>query len=193
MLDESFRNQVHVQCYQYYEGGFTVDLWSYQQALKSLNLKDLWDDQSWTYKPSQDCVKINNEYSYDMDLFFKEEDMRYLYRWDDSMEFLAICELVSGDFPECQRGHFKNQEDFKVCVEAKLTLLNCFNFISEDAKVRKVLYNVCRFNKSKHVYQHKLEADGKTQQNSTAEDNQDDCKNFQERFTNYKEFENLFE
>jgi hypothetical protein len=66
--------------------------------------------------------------------------MRYLYKWDNSMEFLAICELASGDFPECQKDNFKNWDDFKICVEAKLTVLNCFNFISENEKVRKVLY-----------------------------------------------------
>ncbi len=66
--------------------------------------------------------------------------MRQLYKWDASMEFLAICELASGDFPECRRDKFTNYDDFKVCVEAKLTLLNCFNFISEDEAVRKTLF-----------------------------------------------------
>ena len=59
------------------------------------------------------------------------------------MEFLAICELASGDFSECRRDSFTNYDDFKVCVEAKLTLLNCFNYISEDEAVRKTLYKVC--------------------------------------------------
>ena len=49
------------------------------------------------------------------------------------MEFLAICELASGDFPECHRDNFQgNFEDFKICVEAKLSVLNCYNFLSED-------------------------------------------------------------
>ncbi len=131
-------------------------------------------------------IKINNEYSYDMDLFYREEDMRYLYRWDDSMEFLAICELASGDFPECQRDAFKNWEDFKVCVEAKLTLLNCFNFISEDSQVRRVLYNVCKYNMSKH-------GGGVTKNGTTIDLGIMDVVKFNERFGKYEEFEKLFE
>jgi len=67
-----------------------------------------------------------------MDLFYTEEDMRQLYRWDDSMEFLAICELASGDFKECKRDEFDSWDDFKICVEAKLSIMSCFNFISEN-------------------------------------------------------------
>ena len=66
------------------------------------------------------------------------------------MEFLAICELASGDFPDCPRELFPNFEDFKVCVEKKLTLMSCFNYLSEDLRARLVLYEVCKFNKSNH-------------------------------------------
>lgn len=98
------------------------------------------------------------------------------------MEFLAICELASGDFSECRREQFKNYEDFKVCVEAKLTLLSCFNFISEDEEVRRTLYMVCKNNKSKH----RLEDDGKPVL-------EDDSKNFNDRFGTYELFNDLFE
>lgn len=67
-----------------------------------------------------------------MELTFIADDLRQLYRWDNGMEFLAICELASGDFPECARDMFENFADFKICVEAKLVLLNCFNYLSED-------------------------------------------------------------
>jgi hypothetical protein len=52
------------------------------------------------------------------------------------MEFLAICELASGDFPECRKSDFVDMESFHTCVEAKLTSLSCFNYISEDLKAR---------------------------------------------------------
>lgn len=66
------------------------------------------------------------------------------------MEFLAICELASGDFSECRKEDFKDMESFHTCIEAKLSGLSCFNFISEDYKARKTLYNVCKYNISKH-------------------------------------------
>ena len=94
------------------------------------------------------------------------------------MEYLAICELASGDFPDCHRDAFPTFEDFKVCVEAKLTLLRCFNYLSEDSQARLTLYNVCRFNKSAHMEGDEL----------TFDDAQ-----FQARFPCYQEFENLFE
>ena len=62
------------------------------------------------------------------------------------MEFLAICELASGDFPECRRGQFNNWDDFKICVGARLTMLECFNYLSEDERARQVLYQVCKYN-----------------------------------------------
>ena len=67
-----------------------------------------------------------------MELFFHVKDMRRLYSWDSGMEFLAICELASGVFPDCARNNFTNYEDFKICVEAKLTLLSAFNYLSES-------------------------------------------------------------
>lgn len=91
-----------------------------------------------------------------MDLFFHSDDARELYDWEGDMQFLAICELASGDFPECLRDQFSNFDDFKVCVEAHLSILNCYNYLSEDQRARRVLYNVCRFNKSKHIYQNEV-------------------------------------
>ena len=99
------------------------------------------------------------------------------------MEYLAICELASGDFPECSRDTFATFDDFKICVEAKLTLLKCFNFLSEYAEARQILYNVCRFNKSSHVVETE---DGDYE--VSYDDNQ-----FKERFPCYQQFENLFE
>ena len=126
-----------------------------------------------------------------MQLFFSIEDMRNLYMWDQGMEYLAICELASGDFPECHRDSFLNFDDFKICVEAKLTLLTCFNFLSEDQRARHVLYNVCRFNKSSHVNAIANDSDSK-QQASDFEVVYDD-KQFKARFPSYDKFENLFE
>ena len=56
------------------------------------------------FRPETELVHIKDVYSYDMILYFKVEDMRQLYKWGDEqpqMEFLAICELASGDFPAC--------------------------------------------------------------------------------------------
>lgn len=101
------------------------------------------------------------------------------------MQFYAICELASGDFPECQRDLFPNFEDFKICVEAKLSLLSCFNYISEDKAARWTLYQVCRYNRSKHVIVN--EDDSRKIEEGI------DSINFNARFSTYKEFENLFE
>ena len=119
-----------------------------------------------------------------MELFFALEDARKLYSWDQSMQFLAICELASGTFPDCKRSSFPNYEDFKICVEAKLTLLTCFNYISEDEKARITLYNVCRYNRSKHV----IEND----ETQTYEEGIDSIQ-FNQAFGSFDDFNNLFE
>jgi len=53
--------------------------------------------------------------------------------------------------------------------------MNCFNFISEHEKVREVLYHVCKYNKSKHVF----EKDGKF-------NIEDDNTNFNNGFKDYE-------
>lgn len=124
----------------------------YLRAIQGMDIISLNSHlEEWTYQPPEGCLNINGVYTYDMDLFFDVKDMRKLYSWDSGMEYLAICELASGDFPDCHRDTFDNFEDFKICVEAKLTLLSCFNYLSEDQRARRVLYNVCRFNRSKHI------------------------------------------
>ncbi len=64
------------------------------------------NDSGWEYVQPKACVSINGFLTYDMDLFFKVQDMRMLYKWEKSMEFLAICELASGSFPSCKRDDF---------------------------------------------------------------------------------------
>lgn len=75
-----------------------------------------------------------------MELFFKVEDMRDLYKWDEGQEFLALCEFASGDFDECKKEDYETPEDFRICVEAHLASLNCFNYLSEDETARWTLY-----------------------------------------------------
>lgn len=93
----------------------------FSKALSNLNLTAFFNDDLWVYKPNAECLQINGDYTYDLDLCFTIEDMRQLYRWETGMEFLAICELASGDFPECHRDLYPNFEDFKVCVEGKMS------------------------------------------------------------------------
>eukprot|EP00347_Sterkiella_histriomuscorum_P022692 403337514 len=102
-LQDSFRDRLLFNCqtqYQEQESNFTVSYKKFNKALSTLSLLSLYNDKNWKYEPREDCIQINNQYSFDMDLFYKEKDMRQLYRWDNSMEFLAICELASGDFPD---------------------------------------------------------------------------------------------
>jgi hypothetical protein len=69
-----------------------------------------------------------------MELYFEPEDIRSIYRWNetwDGMQYLAICELASGDQPECHRTLFDNQDDLIICIQAKLTMLTAYNYLSE--------------------------------------------------------------
>lgn len=104
----------------------------FNESLKNLDLQALYATEGWQFQPDPDLLEINGVYSYDMDLFFEVKDLRQLYRWDSGMEFLAICELASGDFEDCRRDAFETFEEFKICVEGRITMLSCFNYLSED-------------------------------------------------------------
>jgi hypothetical protein len=115
---------------------FTLDKGTLEKALQSMKLDQLYDTETYPWEFRDEVkpgiLKINNKYTYDMVLTFKLQDMQRLYDWDQGMEFKGICELAAGDFEECHRESFTNYEDFRICVEAKLVLLNCFNYLSED-------------------------------------------------------------
>lgn len=136
----------------HFEEGLQIGYEDMHSKIDDLNLTALSNESDWSYKPTcKKCIEINGDYTQDMELYYTVEEMRQLYRWESGMEYLAICELASGDFPECHRDKFKDKlEEFKICVEAKLSMLNCFNYLSEDEEARKILYKVCRFNRSEH-------------------------------------------
>lgn len=82
-----------------------------------------------------------------MELYFTQDDLTSLYSFDlqsnsEVPQFLAICELASGDYPECHRSMFTedNFEDFLICVQAKLSMLSCYNYLSESKVARNILY-----------------------------------------------------
>ena len=77
-----------------------------------------------------------------------------------------------------------------------MSLLACFNYISEDESARKILYNVCRFNRSKHFIKKTTGyTDTKTALEEACPDEvlEQDNLNFNERFGTYEDFDNLFE
>jgi hypothetical protein len=186
-LSEPFVTTVYKRCEIFYEEEqFTIPYDSLTSALNEMNVNDLMDDSKWQFQTPDECYSIGDEFSFDMELFFKIPDMRMLYKWDDTQEFLAICELASGIFPKCRREDFKRVDDFRICIEANLAGLNCFNYISEDDIARKVLYNVCKYNMSKHVIRATIEGE-------EIDFEEQDDEQFNTAFDSYKRFNDLFE
>ncbi len=131
---------------------FQITWDKFQYTLIGLNIKKLYETgNEWKMDTEKEgFVAIDGRLTVDLELTFTEEDVRELYNWNAGAQFLAICELASGSFPDCPQYSITNKEDFKICVEAKLCVLSCFNYLSESDRARRLLYNVCRFNKSTH-------------------------------------------
>jgi hypothetical protein len=100
-----------------------------------------------TFKAEPGMFMIDDMLTFDMELYFTLDELTSLYSFDTNTssgvpQYLSICELASGDYPECQRSMFNddNFQDFLICVQSKLSMLSCFNYLSESKLARNNLY-----------------------------------------------------
>lgn len=176
-LNSTFRTEVLSQCganYEKFEQKIQkTDKLAY--TLQELDVSTLFNINSWNFKKPEGCYNINGGYTYDMDLYFEIEDMRMLYDWKVK-EFLKICELTSGEMADCMRNDFYHKDDYNICLEQKLSVLESFNYITEDDQARFTLYQVCKNNR--------ISIEGGNMRHSDR---------FKKSFPTFEHFDHLFE
>ena len=101
---------------------------------------------------SDEAININEEFSYDLDLFYTSNDVvklfNYFYR-----DYEAICELALEIFNT-------NEDDQERLMELNEILMSFeYNYLSEDKHVRDILFNVCLLNENMSIEDQKLRLD----------------------------------
>ena len=86
-------------------------------------------------------VKVNGQYSKDLDLFYKAEDAENLLNIETNT-YQEICTLAIDMLIVKATNETKFNE-----LSEKLTATNVFNYLSEEQAVRDTLYYVCLFSR----------------------------------------------
>ena len=96
----------------------------------------------WRYKLPKGQYALGKKLSQDLSLFYTEQDVRNLFNWQRPM-YNNICKLVSQQYLGFSDYAYGSKEELKMSMQAVLTELEVFNFLTEDNKARRLLYAVC--------------------------------------------------
>ena len=92
---------------------------------------------------TEDIYEVDGEYTKDLDLFFKSEDVRNLFNYIEQ-DYKEVCALALDLLKE----QAKENEDYTKIQELNVELYDIeWNYLSEDTNIRDTLYHVCILNK----------------------------------------------